>query len=58
MIRWNTDKRYLAELPAAVPTQFVEDGDSWRPPADEYVVKPAVSAGSVRSRAPETTLRA
>jgi glutathione synthase/RimK-type ligase-like ATP-grasp enzyme len=46
VIRWNTDKRYLAELPAAVPTQFVEDGDSWQPPADEYVVKPAVSAGS------------
>jgi glutathione synthase/RimK-type ligase-like ATP-grasp enzyme len=46
VIRWNTDKRYLAELPAAVPTQFVEDADRWEPPADEYVVKPAVSAGS------------
>src|SRR5262249_20237830 len=46
VIRWNTDKRYLAELPAAVPTQFVEDGDSWQPPAGEYVIKPAVSAGS------------
>jgi glutathione synthase/RimK-type ligase-like ATP-grasp enzyme len=46
VIRWNTDKRYLAQLPAAVPTQFVQHGDSWEPPADEYVVKPAVSAGS------------
>jgi glutathione synthase/RimK-type ligase-like ATP-grasp enzyme len=46
VIRWNTDKRYLAELPAAVPTQFVRRGGEWTAPADEYVVKPAVSAGS------------
>ncbi|MET7809026.1 ATP-grasp domain-containing protein [Micromonospora chersina] len=52
VVAWNTDKRYLAELSAAgvptVPTAWVEPGADWRPPADtgEYVIKPAVSAGS------------
>lgn len=52
VVAWNTDKRYLAELAAAgvptVPTAWVEPGADWHPPADtgEYVIKPAVSAGS------------
>ncbi|GAB3810283.1 ATP-grasp domain-containing protein [Micromonospora zhanjiangensis] len=52
VVRWNTDKRYLDTLSAAgaptVPTTWVEPGDStWRPPDHgEYVIKPAVSAGS------------
>ncbi|SCF46600.1 ATP-grasp domain [Micromonospora mirobrigensis] len=52
VVRWNTDKRYLGELSAAgapvVPTSWVTPGESWQPPADhgEYVIKPAVSAGS------------
>ncbi|GAA2716951.1 hypothetical protein GCM10010429_39550 [Micromonospora olivasterospora] len=51
VVRWNTDKRYLAELSAAgvptVPTAWVAPGESWEPPAGgEYVVKPAVSIGS------------
>ncbi|MEU5726588.1 hypothetical protein ABZ783_32895 [Micromonospora sp. NPDC047738] len=52
VVAWNTDKRYLAELSAAgvptVPTTWVEPGRDWTPPADtgEYVIKPAVSAGS------------
>ncbi|MET8366640.1 hypothetical protein ABZU53_24050 [Micromonospora sp. NPDC005194] len=52
VVRWNTDKRYLAELSAAgvptVPTSWVEPGESWSPPAEtgEYVLKPSVSAGS------------
>ncbi|MBX7266070.1 hypothetical protein KIF24_08560 [Micromonospora sp. Llam7] len=52
VVRWNTDKRYLDELSAAgvptVPTGWVLPGAPWQPPADrgEYVVKPAVSAGS------------
>ena len=46
VLRWNTDKRYLAELPQAIPTQFVSDGERWEPPAREYVVKPSVSAGA------------
>ena len=52
VVEWNTDKRYLAELAAGgapvVPTTFVSPHDSWQPPAfDEYVIKPAVSAGSL-----------
>lgn len=54
VVRWNTDKRYLDELSAAgaptVPTVWVGPDDAWRPPtAGEYVIKPAVSAGSVDS---------
>lgn len=54
VIEWNTDKRYLRDLLDAgvpvVPTVFLEPGGltDWEPPVgfDEYVVKPAVSAGS------------
>ena len=51
VVAWNTDKRYLRELAAAgvpvVPTSWVEPGDSWSPPVGgEWVIKPAVSAGS------------
>jgi len=54
VIDWNTDKRYLRDLLEAgvpvVPTVFLEPGGTteWEPPAGfaEYVVKPAVSAGS------------
>ncbi|MEU7804727.1 hypothetical protein AB0B10_36280 [Micromonospora arborensis] len=52
VVRWNTDKRYLAELSATgvptVPTSWVEPGESWQLPAEtgEYVLKPAISAGS------------
>ena len=46
VIRWNTDKRYLAEVPRAVHTEFVVPGQTWEPAAGEYVVKPTISAGS------------
>ncbi|MEV1329962.1 hypothetical protein AB0J20_10345 [Micromonospora costi] len=51
VVRWNTDKRYLDDLSAAgvptVPTSWVAPGEHWEPPAGgEYVIKPAVSAGS------------
>ncbi|MGC4891666.1 ATP-grasp domain-containing protein [Micromonospora sp. DT227] len=51
VVAWNTDKRYLAELSAAgvptVPTTWLAPGESWPAPADgEFVLKPAVSAGS------------
>jgi glutathione synthase/RimK-type ligase-like ATP-grasp enzyme len=52
VLRWNTDKRYLAELERAgvpiVPTQFLEPGDGpgHRYEDVEHVVKPVVSAGS------------
>jgi hypothetical protein len=53
VVAWNTDKRYLADLAAAgvpvVPTTWLEPGGApWTAPAvGEYVVKPAVGAGSV-----------
>jgi glutathione synthase/RimK-type ligase-like ATP-grasp enzyme len=46
VVEWNTDKRYLAELPGAVPTAFLAPGEPFAAPAGEYVVKPTVSAGS------------
>lgn len=51
-VAWNTDKRYLAELAGAgvpvVPTTWLARGDvASLPAAGEWVIKPAVSAGSV-----------
>ncbi|MEO8672658.1 MAG: hypothetical protein ABI411_15165 [Tahibacter sp.] len=60
VVRWNTDKHYLAELAragvATVPSAFIEPGDSAQgaiaafldahPDASEFVVKPAIGAGS------------
>lgn len=52
VLRWNTDKRYLAHFEAAglptVPTQFLTPGDrpAHRFEDVEHVVKPVVSAGS------------
>jgi hypothetical protein len=51
LVGWNTDKRYLVELAMAdlpvVPTSWLDPGDTWRPPeGGEWVVKPAVGAGS------------
>lgn len=53
VLRWNTDKRYLADLAAAglatTPTAFIEPGmaaDDFELPAGDIVVKPAVSAGA------------
>ena len=49
IIRWNSDKRYLADLEAlgipVVPTVWVPPGASWHPPAHDYVVKPSVASG-------------
>ncbi|MBK5306977.1 MAG: hypothetical protein JJD92_09850 [Frankiaceae bacterium] len=49
VLRWNTDKHYLAELAAAgvpvVPTTYVEG--EFVPPPGEYVVKPTVSAAAM-----------
>ncbi|MDY7101469.1 MAG: hypothetical protein S0880_09810 [Actinomycetota bacterium] len=53
MVRWNLDKRYLAELAtdgvAAVPTVFVDDRAQLTFPPVDFVVKPAISAGSIDS---------
>jgi glutathione synthase/RimK-type ligase-like ATP-grasp enzyme len=49
IIRWNTDKRYLAELAAravpVVPTVWPRDGATIPQDWSDVVVKPAVSAG-------------
>jgi hypothetical protein len=50
VVRWNTDKRYLADLDAAglrvVPTTFLEPGAPVVLPDGPCVIKPAISAGS------------
>jgi hypothetical protein len=50
VVRWNTDKRYLADLEAAglpiVSTQFVSPGEKPGELSEHSVVKPTVSAGS------------
>lgn len=49
LIRWNSDKRYVADLAAAglstVETAFISPGDPMPRLAGEVVVKPSVSAG-------------
>lgn len=52
VVAWNTDKRYLRDLAVAgvpvTPTTWVEPGEAWQPPpGGEFVVKPAVGAGSL-----------
>lgn len=54
VLAWNIDKAYLAELSTAgvpiVPTAMLRPGDDLRLPDEgEYVVKPAVGAGSVET---------
>ncbi len=51
VVRWNTDKRYLADLAAAgvptVPTRYAAPGESPAlPDGHEYVVKPTSGAGA------------
>lgn len=51
VVRWNTDKRYLAELAASgvpvVPTRYVAPGDVPEIPDDgTFVVKPTSGAGA------------
>lgn len=51
VLRWTTDKRYLADLAAAkvaiVPTRWCLPGKAPEFPAGGFVVKPSVGAGSV-----------
>jgi glutathione synthase/RimK-type ligase-like ATP-grasp enzyme len=50
LVRWNSDKRYVADLASAglpvVDTRFVEPGDAALALDGEIVVKPTVSAGA------------
>ncbi|MBA3547159.1 MAG: hypothetical protein H0T76_11795 [Nannocystis sp.] len=51
VLRWTTDKRYLADLEAAgvaiVPSRWCPPGERPELPAGPFVVKPSVGAGSV-----------
>jgi glutathione synthase/RimK-type ligase-like ATP-grasp enzyme len=52
VVAWNTDKRYLSDLVSAglpaVPTDWIAPADAWAlPTRGEWVIKPAVSAGSL-----------
>lgn len=54
-VRWSTNKRYLLDLAAAglaaVATAVSAPGEAWSAPdAPEYVVKPAIGAGSRGAR--------
>ncbi len=52
VVRWNSDKHYLSDLAAAgvasIPAHFLEPGQNadQLPELDEFVVKPAIGAGS------------
>ena len=64
VVRWNTDKRYLAQLESIgipiVPTEFLVPGDdpgpliaeyrAQHPGIDDFVIKPTVGAGSRGAR--------
>ena len=51
VLRWNMDKRYLADLAAddiaVVETQWIEPSDQWTPPPGEFVIKPRISGGGI-----------
>lgn len=51
LLRWSTDKRYLADLAAAgvaiVPTVFCAPGQPASFPDGAFVIKPSIGAGSV-----------
>jgi glutathione synthase/RimK-type ligase-like ATP-grasp enzyme len=53
VLRWSTDKHYLADLAAAgvpvVPTTFVEPGDEVVIPDGDHVLKPVVGVGAMDS---------
>jgi hypothetical protein len=50
LLRWNSDKSYVADLDEAglpvVETAFLEPGEGWAGDDREVIVKPAVSAGA------------
>jgi glutathione synthase/RimK-type ligase-like ATP-grasp enzyme len=50
VVRWNTDKSYMAELGdagvAVVPTTLIAPGEEVRWPGTDFVLKPAIGAGS------------
>jgi glutathione synthase/RimK-type ligase-like ATP-grasp enzyme len=50
VLRWNTDKRYLATLETeTIATTFLEPGNDFVAPHVPFVVKPSVGAGSIEA---------
>jgi glutathione synthase/RimK-type ligase-like ATP-grasp enzyme len=48
VLRWNTDKSYLATLGMEpIRTDFLEPGDPFAAPDAPFVVKPSIGAGSI-----------
>ncbi|WP_216216474.1 ATP-grasp domain-containing protein [Amycolatopsis aidingensis] len=51
VVRWNTDKSYLADLAGAgvaiVPTELIPPGGTPRWPDAEFVLKPSIGVGSI-----------
>jgi glutathione synthase/RimK-type ligase-like ATP-grasp enzyme len=49
VLEWGSDKRYFIDLAAAgvpiVPTEWVPPGGEWRPPSNDYVIKPSIANG-------------
>jgi glutathione synthase/RimK-type ligase-like ATP-grasp enzyme len=51
VLEWGSDKRYLIDLAAEgvsiVPTEWVLPGGEWRPPSNDYVIKPSIANGGM-----------
>ncbi len=51
VLDWGSDKTYFIDLAAEgvpiVPTEWVAPNGRWRPPSDDYVVKPSVASGGI-----------
>lgn len=51
VLEWGTDKKYFIDLVAegvpTVPTEWVPPGGEWRPPSNDYVIKPSIANGGI-----------
>jgi glutathione synthase/RimK-type ligase-like ATP-grasp enzyme len=51
ILDWGSDKTYFIDLATegvpTVPTEWVGPNGRWRPPSDDYVVKPSVASGGM-----------
>ena len=51
VLEWGSDKKYFLDLAAEgvpiVPTEWVSPGGEWRPPSNDYVIKPSIANGGI-----------
>lgn len=51
VLEWGSDKKYLIDLAVEgvpiVPTEWVLPGGTWRPPSNDYVIKPSIANGGM-----------